>query len=309
MVEFMVENDLHDLGFLGPKYTWSNNKFGHSKIWVRLDRILMNSEGLRWAPVAVVKHLVRLTSDHCPLLVNLFAETPRPGNIWIRFKDIWMTYPVTWRLVWKNWTMEDFGMPDEVVNRKCSRTLKALFFWSHNRLKELSELKLSLESHIEELQLVDCSPNELNEEQEQELRLKAIELNTTLARLATWWKQREKARWIDEGDTNLHFFHSFASGRMRGNRIIEVIDSNGERIVDPNLIQEEFWNFFMLKWRDRQVSLANWPEFCNDDMIPVKFSESMEAEISESEIRQAVFSMGSNRAPGIDGITSSFFKF
>ncbi|KAI0516047.1 hypothetical protein KFK09_008719 [Dendrobium nobile] len=242
-------------------------------------------------------------------MVNLFAKKLRPGNRWIRFEDIWMTYPVTWRLVWKNWNKDDFGMPDEVVNRKCSRTMKALFFWSRNRLKELNELKISLESRIEELQLVDCSPNGLNEEQEHELRLKAIELNTTLARLATWWKQRAKARWIDEGDTNSHFFHSFASARRRGNRIIDVVNSNGERIVDPNLIQEEFWNFFMLKWRDRQVSLANWPEFCNDDMIPAQFSDSMEADITESEIRQAMFSMGNNRAPGIDGITSSFMKF
>ncbi|XP_020696169.2 uncharacterized protein LOC110109442 [Dendrobium catenatum] len=288
MAQFMVDNDLHDLGFLGPKYTWSNNKFGLSKIWVRLDRILMNSEGLRQAPVAVVKHLVQLTSDHCPLMVNLFAEKSRPGNRWIR---------------------EDFGMPDEVVNCKCSRTMKALFFWSRNRLKELNELKISLESRMEELQLVDCSPNGLNEEQEQELRLKAIELNTTLARLATWWKKRAKDKWIDEGDMNSHFFHSFASARRRGNRIIEVVNSNGERIVDPNLIQEEFWNFFMLKWRDRQFSLANWPEFGNHDMIPAQYSDSMEAEITESKIRQAVFSMGSNRAPGIDGITSSFLKF
>ncbi|XP_028549388.1 uncharacterized protein LOC110115858 [Dendrobium catenatum] len=65
----------------------------------------------------------------------------------------------------------------------------------------------------------------------------------------------------------------------------------------------------MLKWRDRQVSLANWPEFSNHDMIPAQYSDSMEAEITESEIRQAVFSMGSNRVPGIDGITSSFLKF
>ncbi|KAI0529210.1 hypothetical protein KFK09_001757 [Dendrobium nobile] len=98
MSEFMVDSDLHDLGFLGPKYTWSNNKSGHSKIWVRLDRILMNSEGLRRAPLAMVKQLVRLTSDHCPLLLNLFAEIPRPGNRWIRFEEIWMTYPITWSL-------------------------------------------------------------------------------------------------------------------------------------------------------------------------------------------------------------------
>ncbi|KAI0503978.1 hypothetical protein KFK09_014925 [Dendrobium nobile] len=51
MTTFLVDNDLHDLGFVGPKFTWTNNKTGNSKIWVRLDRVLMNSEGLRLAPL------------------------------------------------------------------------------------------------------------------------------------------------------------------------------------------------------------------------------------------------------------------
>ncbi|XP_020700294.1 uncharacterized protein LOC110112417 [Dendrobium catenatum] len=32
MADFLSCNDLHDLGFVGPKYTWSNNKDGTSKI-------------------------------------------------------------------------------------------------------------------------------------------------------------------------------------------------------------------------------------------------------------------------------------
>ncbi|XP_020705269.2 uncharacterized protein LOC110116137 [Dendrobium catenatum] len=151
IVEFLVDNDLHDLGFLGPKYTWSNNKSGNSKIWVRLDRVLMNSEGLRLDSLAMVKHLIWLASDHCPLLLNLTSKMLRPGCRWFRFEDNWMTYPVTWKLIWKNWNKQDYGKPREVLNQKCNRTLKALFFWSRNWLKELGELKISLEGRIKEL--------------------------------------------------------------------------------------------------------------------------------------------------------------
>ncbi|XP_020694964.1 uncharacterized protein LOC110108603 [Dendrobium catenatum] len=142
MADFLVDNDLHDLGFVGPRYTWSNNKSGNNKIWVRLDIILMNSEGLRLAPLATVKYLIRLALDHCSLLLNLTPVSPRPGSRWLRFEDIWMTYPITRKLVWKNWTKNDYGQPNEVLNQKCSRTLKVLFFWSRNKLKELGELKL-----------------------------------------------------------------------------------------------------------------------------------------------------------------------
>lgn len=40
--EFMQLNDLHELEFVGPMYTWTNNKYNSSKIWIELDYILVN---------------------------------------------------------------------------------------------------------------------------------------------------------------------------------------------------------------------------------------------------------------------------
>ncbi|XP_020684612.1 uncharacterized protein LOC110101163 [Dendrobium catenatum] len=198
MTSFMVDNDLHDLGFLGLRYTWSKNKNGSSKIWVRLDRVLMNSEGLRLAPLVTVKHLIRIASGHCPLLLN-FTPITHNSRSWLRM-------------------------------------LKVLFFWSRNSLKDLGELKLSLEGRIEELQLQESTEDGLSEDHQLELRRETGELNATLARLATWWRQRAKTKWIEEGDSNSHFFHSNASARRRGNRIVEIQNSNGDKIFDQKLI-------------------------------------------------------------------------
>ncbi|XP_020682983.1 uncharacterized protein LOC110099979 [Dendrobium catenatum] len=260
MADFMFINDMHDLGFMGQKYTWSNNKSSNSKIWVRLDRVLMNSIGLRLAPLATVKHLIRIASYHCPLMLNLAPNELKNGTRWLRFEDIWITYPATWKIVWSKWHKQGVGQPDEILNR----TLKALFFWSQNRLKELGELKIALESRIKELQMIECSADGLNEEQDGELRRNAGELNSTLARLATWWRQRAKIKWIEEGDANSHFFHSNASGRRRGNRIMETQKQNGECVDDPNLIQKEFWHFFVSKWKERQIYVMNWHDFSQE---------------------------------------------
>ncbi|PKU70999.1 Putative ribonuclease H protein [Dendrobium catenatum] len=309
MVAFMGDNDLHDIGFEGPRYTWSNNKDGASRIWVRLDRVLMNSEGLAAAPFASVRHLSRVASDHCPLLLHVGRGNNTPNFKWTRFEDVWKTYPASWRVVHDQWSKRDFGRPAEVLNRKCSRTLKSLVHWSRNRIRELGIKKEQLEGKIGELQEIDCTANGLSTAQEEELRCAVGEFNATLARISVWWRQRAKIRWIEEGDANSHFFHMAASARRRANRVAELKCSDGVTTRDPTVIQEEFWNFFVEKWKDRQTNFAGWPRFDVSEGISDHSRQMLDAAITEADVQAAVFSLGNNRAPGMDGITSSFLKF
>ncbi|OMP00911.1 reverse transcriptase [Corchorus capsularis] len=67
----MVTNcGLLDLGFQGPTYTWTNRRQGRHRIHERLDRALSNVEWRLRFPEAIVKHLPRFYSDHCPILVQ-----------------------------------------------------------------------------------------------------------------------------------------------------------------------------------------------------------------------------------------------
>ncbi|XP_028552873.1 uncharacterized protein LOC110098168 [Dendrobium catenatum] len=152
MMAALSHLDLHDLGFSGPSYTWSNNKEGASRIWVRLDRILINSDGLKLAPFASVKLLNRLASDHCPLLLRLGLEQRHPSPKWIRFEDVWTSFQASWRVVSKAWGRPDVGNPAEVVNLKCRRTLRALHFWSKHKIRDLGVRKKKLEERIDQLQ-------------------------------------------------------------------------------------------------------------------------------------------------------------
>ncbi|KAI0492244.1 hypothetical protein KFK09_026513 [Dendrobium nobile] len=71
MNSFMNSFDLHDVGVVGPKYTWCNNKSGGARIWERLDRCLLNSKALEALPHAVNQHVARVASDHCPVVLQL----------------------------------------------------------------------------------------------------------------------------------------------------------------------------------------------------------------------------------------------
>ena len=58
-----------DLGFNGPKFTWTNNRLG-DMTWERLDRAVATPEWLLRFPSARVYHLDVRWSDHKPLWVS-----------------------------------------------------------------------------------------------------------------------------------------------------------------------------------------------------------------------------------------------
>ena len=59
------------LGFSGPKFTWTNCRDISNLIQQHLDRVWVNSNWKIYYPKAIVSHLVRINSDHCPLLLSL----------------------------------------------------------------------------------------------------------------------------------------------------------------------------------------------------------------------------------------------
>ncbi|KAI0524441.1 hypothetical protein KFK09_003810 [Dendrobium nobile] len=197
MKSFMVNYDFHDIGYIGPRFTWCNNKEGTSRIWERLDRCLLNSSAIQKVPLAITKHLARIASDHSPILLKLDTELRIKSKI-IRFEDTWRSYPACKSIVNYAWKKKDVGNESEILQKKTNRTLKALFFWSRNKCKNLKNLKEKLKEEIEELQKKEALGEDWNEEDLKLLRFKVHEFNVTLRRLSTWWNQRAKAIWHEE---------------------------------------------------------------------------------------------------------------
>jgi hypothetical protein len=92
-----------DMGFSGPKYTWSNCHDFSSLIMERLDRVVANSDWKLLYPDASVTHLPRTHSDHYPLLLSLCpvhsCSFPRP----FRFENMWLSHPDFLNVVIQAW--------------------------------------------------------------------------------------------------------------------------------------------------------------------------------------------------------------
>jgi hypothetical protein len=66
---------LGDLGFCGPKFTWSNGRSGEDITRERLDRALANHQWCQLFNVVDVEVLYRCSSDHHPLLISFSNST------------------------------------------------------------------------------------------------------------------------------------------------------------------------------------------------------------------------------------------
>ncbi|KAI0502711.1 hypothetical protein KFK09_017668 [Dendrobium nobile] len=277
MLKFMHENDYHEVGFVGPRYTWCNNKSGGGRIFERLDRCILNSLAINKIQITLVRHLAKVASDHCPIVFKMF-ETLCKGRSGMKFEDTWLSFKTAEHIVSSRWKRPFLGDDMEVLNKKCKKALKNLFYWSKARLKNFSLEKDKLKAEILVLQ-------------EKESR--------------HGW-QRVKAKWIKDGDENTKIFHSFANSRRNVNLISQVKDSNEVLSDDPGTIEEVFMRFFQVKWKSRICSFAGWPKPWASLLDSDK--NLLNRELDEAEISEVILNLGNNRAPGFDGISYSFFK-
>lgn len=89
---FLQKAKLIDLGYSGPKYTWTNRRQDGSLIRTQINRAHANSEWIILFLEIKIHHLPRLCSDHNPILLKT-KNFPTRGSKPFRFEPFWMQHP------------------------------------------------------------------------------------------------------------------------------------------------------------------------------------------------------------------------
>lgn len=116
--------------------------------------------------------------------------------------------------------------------------------------------------------------------------------------------QKLKLKWGVEGDENSKFFHSMLK-RKRRKMAINGLSVDGSWITNPD--QVEFFQFFRSKSLHFSGGTIINPsprikKLTHDQAI------NLTSRFSISEIKEAVWACGSDRAPGPDGFSFNFIK-
>ncbi|KAL2932635.1 LINE-1 reverse transcriptase-like protein [Bienertia sinuspersici] len=124
-------------------------------------------------------------------------------------------------------------------------------------------------------------------------------------------KQKAKIRWIQKGDANTRLFHrSLKAQRLKSN-IHAIQDQNGVTCNTPSQIAHAFNQFYKQLMGSSKMNGRMHVDQHIVNEGPILRTDQQEDIIrafTAQDVKEAIFSMDGDKAPGPDGFGASFFK-
>ena len=125
-------------------------------------------------------------------------------------------------------------------------------------------------------------------------------------------KQKVRNQWLQLGDQNNSIFHRSFKIQNAKNTITHLWDELGNRVEDVEQIKRVAVQFYEKLLRSNQMLFTEEKVARIRYLIPIIISGGnvarLEMEVTAEEIKDILFHMPSNKAPGPDGYTVEFFK-
>lgn len=130
-----------------------------------------------------------------------------------------------------------------------------------------------------------------------------------------YWRQKSRELWLKDGDRNTKFFHIAAQIKKEKCSISSIHDSvsgalltNGEDIKNEGV---KFFSSLLTKnvndhvnlIREREEILQSIPQ-----LISLEENARLMSPFSINELKEVIFFMALDQAPGPDGLTTNFYQ-
>ncbi|MCH79466.1 endonuclease/exonuclease/phosphatase family protein, partial [Trifolium medium] len=289
--------DITDIHLTGYPYTWIKSRGSTSVIEERLDCAMANSTWLMKFPNVTLRNLLASHYDHSPILFQNTSMINNGKFYSFRFENSWLKEEDVGDAVEDGWGRERGG---EITNRimRCADKLRGWGRRKRMRFKqEIIECNDEMERLRGSLDLTDAG--RYKEVQEKHARL--------LVQEEMYWKQRAKMHWLQEGDLNTKNFHMSASLRQRKKKIDKLVNEANVEVKTQEGICEAALNYFDNLFKanatthDQILSLIV-PKVTRED------NDRLVAPITREKLKEALFQMNPDKAPGPDGFNPAFYQ-
>ncbi|KAG7543566.1 Endonuclease/exonuclease/phosphatase [Arabidopsis thaliana x Arabidopsis arenosa] len=293
---FISECDLYDLKHSGNALSWRGNRGTHV-VKCRLDRAMGNSAWTELFPKGRSEYLQFEGSDHRPV-ISFFDKVKKKKGIFRYDRRLKENEEVK-RLVADIWS------EDERINihRRLINVRRALILWNkekqRNSQKEIEKKKLELEQAM---------VNPVHDG----LLLKRIneELNAAYKEEEAFWKQRSRQHWLQLGDRNTGYFHAATKGRRSMNNMTVLETEEDLAVYEEDQIATVIAHYYQKLFTSSPVEDEELLLTVSEAIRPcisAELNSRLEAIPSAQEIREGLFDINPEKAPGPDGFSASFF--
>ncbi|GJW75401.1 RNA-directed DNA polymerase, eukaryota [Tanacetum coccineum] len=118
--------------------------------------------------------------------------------------------------------------------------------------------------------------------------------------------QKAKIKWAIEGDENSKYYHGVLN-KKRSRLTIRGVLADGIWIEPPHLVKKEFFIHFKQRFEQpNHQDIRLEMDFVNRLSLDQK--DALESEVSDDEVRNAVWDCGVDKTPGPDGFTFGFYR-
>ena len=143
-------------------------------------------------------------------------------------------------------------------------------------------------------------------------KIVSLELNDLLLAEESFFKQKARVDWITEGDQNTKFFQKTVAANQSRTMVKSLINATGIKLTSFPQISEEVVTFYKSLIGSVDVQVTGCPKQILEDVLQSFLNEektsNLSRPINRDEIKNVMFSIGNDRAPGPDGYSSGFFK-
>ena len=303
--------NLSDLASIGPTFTWTNKQSDNPFV-KKLDRVLVNDHWLDSFSQSYISFEASGVSDHTRCWIRL--EYPPPGNKRpFKFFNFLADHPDFADIVSTVWESTEPLFHSTSALYRFHRKLKLL----KPVLRRLNRNKFgNIPKRTREAFEVLC------DKQKAALQHLSATIFEEVSEATTTWnywaeieenflRQKSRITWLQNGDQNTLFFFRTVQCRASFNLIRQLTLPSGEIITDPQLIKATAATHFetFSKQRHDNTNEGNAPNISEllDYRCPAHTAELLTRPISEAEIRNVLFSMPANKAPGPDGFLAEFY--
>ncbi|XP_011083347.1 uncharacterized protein LOC105165891 [Sesamum indicum] len=298
---------LHDVPTTGCYYTWySNNE--SNPVWCKLDQVLYNNEWLEGG-LHCSAHFnpSGCLSDHSLGIISIFDPAPTKPKPF-RFFNMWADHPDFLATVEARWNLSvdgtsQFSLCKRLKALKGARKAFNTQHYSHISFR-VKEAELTLQ--VAQNQLESNSGDVALRDSLGAPRKKADFLAEAERH---FFYQKAKIHHLKEGDRNTKFFHNMVMRNVARNSIGAVIRADETVITTAEDISQEFVDYYTsLLGTEAQILPVDDGVFEWGPILSPEQTADLCRAVTPLEVKEAIFHISDNKAPGPDGYSSCFFK-